>query len=78
MSQLETTTAATRGSTGTTHGTAYPVARQRLIDHLVRARVRNPLMITGDWHSTFVNDIKLDFSNPDSSTGGSGARTCAW
>ena len=25
-------------------------------------------MITGDWHSTFVNDIKRDFSNPDSKT----------
>jgi alkaline phosphatase D len=25
-------------------------------------------MITGDWHSTFVNDIKPEFSNPDSAT----------
>ena len=46
----------------------YPVARQRIIDHLVDARVRNPVLITGDWHSTFVNDIKTDFSNPDSAT----------
>jgi alkaline phosphatase D len=46
----------------------YPVARQRLIDHLVEARIRNPVVITGDWHSTFVNDIKLDFSNPGSAT----------
>jgi alkaline phosphatase D len=46
----------------------YPVARQRLIDHLVEARIRNPMVITGDWHSTFVNDIKLDFSNPESAT----------
>jgi alkaline phosphatase D len=46
----------------------YPVARQRLIDHLVEARVRNTVVITGDWHSTFVNDIKLDFSNPESAT----------
>jgi alkaline phosphatase D len=46
----------------------YPVARQRLIDHLVEARIRNPVVITGDWHSTFVNDIKLDFSNPESAT----------
>jgi alkaline phosphatase D len=46
----------------------YPVARQRLIDHLVEARIRNPVVITGDWHSTFVNDIKLDFSNPQSAT----------
>ena len=46
----------------------YPSARQRLVDHLVQARIRNPVIITGDWHSTFVNDIKTDFSNPDSPT----------
>ena len=46
----------------------YPVARQRLIDHLAAARVRNPVVITGDWHSTFVNDIKADFGDPDSAT----------
>ncbi len=42
----------------------YPVARQRIIDHLAEARIRNPMIITGDWHSTFVNDIKADFSDP--------------
>jgi alkaline phosphatase D len=26
------------------------------------------MIITGDWHSTFVNDIKADFSDPDSAT----------
>jgi alkaline phosphatase D len=46
----------------------YPVARQRIVDHLLRARIRNPVLITGDWHSTFVNDIKRDFSDPDSAT----------
>jgi alkaline phosphatase D len=46
----------------------YPVARQRIIDHLAEARIRNPMIITGDWHSTFVNDIKADFSNPESAT----------
>ena len=46
----------------------YPVARQRIIDHLDQARVRNPMVITGDWHSTFVNDIKKDFSDPGSRT----------
>jgi alkaline phosphatase D len=44
----------------------YPVARQRIIDHLAHARARNPVLTTGDWHSTFVNDIKHDFSNPGS------------
>jgi alkaline phosphatase D len=46
----------------------YPVARQRIIDHLTEARIPNPIIITGDWHSTFVNDIKSDFSNPESAT----------
>jgi alkaline phosphatase D len=26
------------------------------------------MIITGDWHSTFVNDIKADFSKPNSAT----------
>jgi alkaline phosphatase D len=46
----------------------YPAARQRLVDHLARERVRNPVVITGDWHSTFVNDIKRDFADPGSAT----------
>ena len=46
----------------------YPAARQRFIDHLIEARVRNPVLITGDWHSTFVNDIERDFSDPASAT----------
>lgn len=27
----------------------------------MRNRVSNPVVVTGDWHSTFVNDIHLDF-----------------
>jgi alkaline phosphatase D len=26
------------------------------------------VFLTGDWHSTFVNDLKLDFKNPSSPT----------
>ena len=29
-----------------------------------RTKVRNPVFLTGDWHSTFVNDLKLDFKDP--------------
>ena len=46
----------------------YPAARQRIIDHISEARVRNPVVITGDWHSTFVNDIKANVEDPDSAT----------
>ena len=31
---------------------------------VVRAGLRNPVFLTGDWHSTFVNDLKLDFKDP--------------
>ncbi|MDQ3610941.1 MAG: alkaline phosphatase D family protein [Actinomycetota bacterium] len=44
----------------------FPSARNRLTDHLAAAQVRNPVVITGDWHSTFVNDIHQDFDRPDS------------
>ncbi|GAA2649757.1 alkaline phosphatase D family protein [Streptomyces vastus] len=44
----------------------FPAARNRLTDHLAQAEVSNPVIITGDWHSTFVNDIKRDFDRPDS------------
>ena len=46
----------------------YPLARRRILDQLVGARVANPVVITGDWHSTFVNDVKLDFDRPGSPT----------
>lgn len=46
----------------------YPRARQRLLDSVVDHQVRNPVFFTGDWHSTFVNDLKADFKNPASAT----------
>lgn len=42
----------------------YPRARQRLLESIVDSRLSNPVVLTGDWHSTFVNDLKLDFKNP--------------
>ncbi|RBM12149.1 alkaline phosphatase [Streptomyces sp. PT12] len=44
----------------------FPAARARVTDRLAQARVSNPVVITGDWHSTFVNDIHRDFDNPES------------
>ena len=46
----------------------YPMARQRLLETVVDERVRNPVFFTGDWHSTFVNDLKLDFKDPTAPT----------
>jgi alkaline phosphatase D len=46
----------------------YPGARQRLLRSVVATDLRNPIFLTGDWHSTFVNDLKLDFKKPLSRT----------
>jgi alkaline phosphatase D len=44
----------------------FPAARNRLLDEVVARDVRNAVFVTGDWHSTFVNDIKQDFDAPGS------------
>ena len=46
----------------------YPLARVRLFNHITNRKIANPVVITGDWHSTFVNDLKLDFKDPSSPT----------
>jgi alkaline phosphatase D len=46
----------------------YPRARKRLLSDVVETRLRNPVFLTGDWHSTFVNDLKLNFKEPRSRT----------
>ena len=46
----------------------YPLARQRLLEAVAGTNVRNPVFCTGDWHSTFVNDLKLDFTDPSQPT----------
>jgi alkaline phosphatase D len=38
----------------------YPAARRRLLEHLVGARVRNPVVLSGDWHTQWVNDLVHD------------------
>lgn len=44
----------------------FPAARKRLTDTWTRANVSNPVAVTGDWHSTFVNDIHADFDAANS------------
>jgi alkaline phosphatase D len=44
----------------------HPLARQGLLEHIVGKKVSNPVVITGDWHPTFVNDLKVDFRDPRS------------
>jgi len=49
---------------------AYHFASQRLLNGLDEMGVSNPVVITGDIHSNWVNDLKLDFEDPDSKTVG--------
>jgi len=46
----------------------YPVARTRLLDSILASRASNPFVMTGDWHSTFVNEIRYDPTDPSSPT----------
>jgi alkaline phosphatase D len=46
----------------------YPAARQRLLSHIHDARVSNPVVIGGDIHSFWANELKLDFDNPRAPT----------
>jgi alkaline phosphatase D len=49
----------------------YEVARARILDFLHERRIANPVVITGDIHSNWVADLKLDFADPESATVGS-------
>jgi len=36
---------------------AYPAAKQRMLDALARRKTRNPVVLTGDLHAFFVSDV---------------------
>ncbi len=46
----------------------YPAARARILGHIRQNQIPNPVVITGDWHSSWVNDLKDDFNDPASRT----------
>ncbi|MCF4967208.1 alkaline phosphatase D family protein [Nostoc sp. CMAA1605] len=48
----------------------YVAARQRLLNFLEQRQPSNPVVITGDIHSSWVFDVKADFNNPLSATVG--------
>ncbi len=48
----------------------YIAARQRLLNFLEQRRPSNPIVISGDIHSSWVHDLKVDFTNPSSATVG--------
>lgn len=46
----------------------FPTARERIIAAMTRTKVANPVFVTGDIHSFWVNDVKQDFRDPASPT----------
>ena len=42
----------------------YPAARQRLLAAIAEADVSNPGVVTGDWHASFVLDVKAEPDGP--------------
>ncbi|MEQ4305041.1 alkaline phosphatase D family protein [Plantactinospora sp. B6F1] len=46
----------------------YVASRDRIFGGIVERGVRNPVVLTGDWHRNLVADIKADYADPDSAT----------
>ncbi len=44
----------------------YPANRARLLKHVQERQVPNPVVVGGDIHSFFANDLRLDFDDPTS------------
>jgi alkaline phosphatase D len=63
FAQLDVTPGAGRGfNTDTWDG--YPASRDRVVDSWVDARVRNPVVLTGDIHSHWAADIHRRWDDP--------------
>jgi alkaline phosphatase D len=41
----------------------YPASRERILDFVDRRRVQNPVVLTGDVHANWANDILRDFDD---------------
>jgi alkaline phosphatase D len=46
----------------------YPLARNRILGHVRDAAVANTVVLSGDIHSAWVNDLKADYADPASPT----------
>jgi alkaline phosphatase D len=44
----------------------YVQDRQRLMNLFSQMKASNPVVLSGDWHSTFASNLKLDFDNEKS------------
>lgn len=46
----------------------YPVARDRLLNTIARAAPNRTVVLTGDIHSNWVNELRSSFSRPGGSS----------
>jgi alkaline phosphatase D len=44
----------------------YPAGRRRLLARIAQTKASNPVVIGGDIHSFFANDLRVDFDDPNS------------
>ena len=44
----------------------YPAGRRRLLRRIAQTKVSNPVVIGGDIHAFFANDLRVDFDDPNS------------
>lgn len=47
--------------------TGYPAARQRILQYIVDHQVANPVVVTGDLHTSWASNLLLDWDDPDAS-----------
>ena len=43
----------------------YAVSRNRFLSFVDHVPPHNPVVLSGDWHSAWVNDLRLDFGRPE-------------
>jgi alkaline phosphatase D len=46
----------------------YVASRDRILSGIAERQVSNPIVLTGDVHRNYANNIKADFDDPDSAT----------
>jgi alkaline phosphatase D len=66
MAQLKQTAPDGEAGFWTDDWNGYPAARSRLLSHIHDSHVANPVVLSGDIHSFWTNDLKLDFDDPSS------------
>ncbi|MFC0270386.1 alkaline phosphatase D family protein [Metabacillus herbersteinensis] len=44
----------------------YPAARQRIVDHISENNISNTVVLTGDVHSSWANEVKTNFDDSNS------------